>query len=339
MSLQETARYEGLSPKSYEHPADRAATAALRSVPLMDKVLKRLVGFGHERRLRQVLIGNAVQISDDQVPKLWARHQWAASVLDVAPVPQLFVTQTPLANALTVGAQRPMVVVFSGLASDYSSSEVDAVLAHEMGHVLSEHYYYQTALQFLSMIVMSSSSAAGALAGLPLKAIYLVLLEWARAAELSADRASALVVGDPLITCQMLMRTAGGALEGMSLDAFLAQAARYAEEDDVLSRWSRAWVEASLRHPFAVKRTRELMSWVDDGSFDLVRSGTYTRRGQEPPVTAEVQKAIAHYRERFFRILDVASGGVDRALRQLEDWVRPGRDGDGGDDNDDGPST
>ena len=56
MSLQETVRYEGLSSKSYEHPADRAATAALRSIPLMDKVVKRLVGFGHERRLRQVLM-------------------------------------------------------------------------------------------------------------------------------------------------------------------------------------------------------------------------------------------------------------------------------------------
>ncbi len=334
MSLQETVRFEGLSPKSYEHPADRAATAALRSIPLMDKVVKRLVGFGHERRLRQVLIGNAVQVSELQVPKLWARHSWAASVLDVAPVPELFVTQTPLVNALTVGAQRPMVIIFSGLASDYSSSEVDAVLAHEMGHVLSEHYYYQTALQFLSMIVMSSSNAAGALAGLPLKAVYLVLLEVARAAELSSDRASALVVGDPLVTCQMLMRIAGGALEGMSLDAFLAQAARYAEEDDIFARWSRAWVEASLRHPFAVKRARELTKWVNDGSYDLVRSGTYVRRGQEAPVTAEVQKAIAHYRERFFRILDVASGGVDKALRQLEDWLRPRRDEQG----DEGPS-
>jgi hypothetical protein len=186
------------------------------------------------------------------------------------------------------------------------------------------------------MIVMSSSSAAGALAGLPLKAIYIVLLEWARAAELSSDRASALVVGDPLITCQMLMRIAGGALEGMSLDAFLAQAARYAEEDDVLARWSRAWVEASLRHPFAVKRTRELMSWVNDGSYDLVRSGTYVHRGQEAPVTAELQRAIVHYRERFFRILDVASGGVDRALRQLEDWLRPRRDGDEDEDSDEG---
>lgn len=153
-------------------------------------------------------------------------------------------------------------------------------------------------------------------------------------AELSSDRASALVVGDPLVTCQMLMRIAGGALEGMSLDAFLAQAARYAEEDDIFARWSRAWVEASLRHPFAVKRARELTKWVNDGSYDLVRSGTYVRRGQEAPVTAEVQKAIAHYRERFFRILDVASGGVDKALRQLEDWLRPRRDEQG----DEGPS-
>jgi len=164
------------------------------------------------------------------------------------PVPQLFVTQTPLANALTVGAQRPMVIIFSGLARDYSSSEVDSVLAHEMGHVLSEHYYYQTALQFLSMIVMSSSSRpalwpASPESDLPGPAR---VVPGCRAI---FGPASALVVGDPLITCQMLMRIAGGALEGMSLDAFLAQAARYAEEDDVVSRWSRAWVEASLTHP------------------------------------------------------------------------------------------
>ena len=111
----------------------------------------------------------------------------------------------------------------------------------------------------------------GFLPGSRCRAVYLVLLEWSRAAELSADRASALVVGDPLVTCQMLMRIAGGALDGMSLDAFLAQAARYADEEDVLARWSRAWVEASHGHPFAVKRARELMSWVSDGSYD--RSG------------------------------------------------------------------
>ena len=331
MSLQESTRYEQISPKSYEHPADRAATAALRSIPLMDKVLKKLADFGHERRLRQVLIGNAVQISDKQVPLLWARYCQAASVLDIPATPELFITQTPLANALTVGANRPMVIIYSGLVKDYSSPEVDAVLAHELGHVLSEHYYYQTALWFLTLLIATRSGVGGAFAGLPLRAIFLVLLEWSRAAELSADRASALVVGDPLVTCQMLMRMAGGAVEGMSLEAFLAQAARYADEDDLLARWSRAWVEAYLTHPFAVKRTRELMSWVSDGSYDRLRSGLYVRRGHEPPVTAELQGAIAHYRERFLKILSVATGGVEKALRQLEDWLRPGgQDGDGG---------
>lgn len=324
MSLQESVRFEQISPKSYEHPADRAATAALRSIPLMDKVLKKLVDVTHERRLRQVLIGNAVQISDKQVPQLWARYVQAASVLDLAVTPELFVTQTPLVNALTVGAKRPMVIIYSGLVKDYSSSEIDVVLAHELGHVLSEHYYYQTALWVLTLLIMSRTGIGGVFSGLPMVAIYMVLLEWSRAAELSSDRASALVVGDPLVTCQMLMRLAGGALEGMSLEAFLAQAARYEEEDDIWARWSRAWVEASLTHPFAVKRTRELMSWVSEGSYDRLRSGAYVRRGQEPPVTAELQGAIAHYRERFVKILSTATGGVEKALRQLEDWLRPG---------------
>ena len=327
MSLQQSLRFEQMSPKSYEHPADRAATAALRSVPLMEKVLKRLSDIGFERRLRQVLVGNAVQISDKQVPELWQRYVRSASVLDISPVPELFVTQTPLVNALTVGAKRPMVVVFSSLVRNYDSPEVDAVLSHELGHVLSEHYYYMTALQFLSMLLRVPGGAGTTIVGIPLRAVYMVLLEWARAAELSSDRASALVVGDPLITCQMLMRIAGGAVEGMNLDAFLAQAARYSEEEDVFARWSRAWVEASLAHPFAVKRTRELMEWVNHGDYDRVRGGAYIRRGQEPPASSEFDSAVAHYRERFVRVLETAAGGVDRVLRRVEDWLRPQPEG------------
>ena len=149
-----------------------------------------------------------------------------------------------------------------------------------------------------------------------------VLREWSRAAELSADRASVLVVGDPLVTCQLLMRVTGGALDGMSLDAFLAQAARYADEEDLLARWSRGWAEANQGHPFAVKRARELMSWVSDGSYDRIRAGNYVRRGQEPPLPRELDAATLHYRDRFLKILQVTAGGVERMLGQLEDWLR-----------------
>jgi len=41
---------------------------------------------------------------------------------------------------MTVGAQRPVVLIYSGLAASYDADEVQAILAHELGHVLSEHY-------------------------------------------------------------------------------------------------------------------------------------------------------------------------------------------------------
>ena len=90
-------------------------------------------------------------------------------------------------------------------------------------------------------------------------------------------------------------------------------------------------MEASQRHPFPVKRARELMSWVSDGSYDRIRAGNYVRRGQEPPLPRELDAATLHYRDRFLRILQVTAGGVERMLGQLEDWLRSEGASDGGD--------
>jgi hypothetical protein len=38
-------RLQDISPKAYEHPADRAATAALQSIPMLDAVVRRLIEF------------------------------------------------------------------------------------------------------------------------------------------------------------------------------------------------------------------------------------------------------------------------------------------------------
>ncbi len=321
-------RYERISPKAYEHPADRAATSAIRSIPLMDKVIRRLTDISHERRFRQILVGNSVRVGETQIPSLWADYLSSGRALDIDPVPELYVTQTPLSNAMTVGAKRPLVIVASGLVSSYENKEVKTVLAHELGHVLSEHYYYTTVLVLLSRFLHGSLPSP--LIGLPVRALYVALLEWARAAELSSDRASALVMGDPLVTCGVLMRIAGGAIEGMSLDAFITQATEYAEEDDLFARWSRAWVELGLSHPFSVRRVRELVGWVSSGDYDRIRGGNYVRRGEEPPPSAQFEAAAEHYRERFTQMLERASGGVQRLAGQFDEWLRGrGREGSG----------
>lgn len=195
--LEVARRYEQISPKAYEHPADRAATSALHSVPLLDRVIKRLTDLGHERRLRQVILGNAIRLGGDQVPEVWSHYVRCASILDLSFTPDLYVTNNPEVNAMTMGANNPIVVLNSSLVGSYKTEEVQTVLGHEVGHVLSEHYYYTTALVLLKQFI-DGALPRSLLFGLPAKAMYLALLEWSRSAELSCDRAAALVMADPL---------------------------------------------------------------------------------------------------------------------------------------------
>ena len=321
MAIELARRYENISAKAYEHPADRAATSALHSVPLLDKVIKRLTDLGHERRLRQIVMGNAVRIGDEQMPQLWADYVRCGSVLDLPITPDLYVTNDPVVNAMTIGAKTPIVIVRSSLVGSYTANETQTVLAHELGHVLSEHYYYTTALVLLKQFI-EGALPRSLLLGLPVRTMYLALLEWARAAELSADRAAALVMVDPLEPCQVLMRIAGGALPGMSFDAFLKQANDYEGEDDLFSRHSRFWVELSLTHPIAVRRVKEIIEWVQSGDYNRIVDGEYPRRGQEPTPSVEFAAAVAHYRERFSRFLDRTAGSVQDLGKQLGDWLK-----------------
>ena len=60
--------YPRISSKAYEHPADRAATAALKAVPMLDTVVRKLIEWGYERALRQAYLANSVRIGENQLP-------------------------------------------------------------------------------------------------------------------------------------------------------------------------------------------------------------------------------------------------------------------------------
>ena len=320
MTIEVAQRYPQISPKTYEHPADKAATSALHSVPMLDTVIKRLTDLGHERRLRQIVMGNAVRLGPKQVPEVWGAYTRCATIFDIEAPPDLYVVNNADINAMTIGAKTPIVIVNSSMIRSFDPVEVETILGHEVSHVLSEHYYYTTALVLLAQFLQGALPRS-LLLGLPVRTMYLALLEWARAAELSADRASALIMGDPLQPCRVLMQLAGGSVPGMDFDQFLKQAGDYHSEDDLFSRHTRFWSELNLTHPVAVRRVKELTEWVETGAYDRIRSGDYPRRGQEPPPSQEFEDAVAHYRERFSRILERAAGGVQELGKRLGSWL------------------
>jgi Zn-dependent protease with chaperone function len=305
-----------ISPKAYEHPADRAATAALKSIPYLETVLRKLIELGYERALRQAYLGSSVRLGEDQLPEVWGAHARAYATLDLEPAPDLYLTQFPIANALTIGAGRPIVVIQSGLVHLLDVEKLRAVFAHEAGHVLSDHVLYQTAL----VILLRLGSIPGV--PIPLFPLKVALLEWFRAAELSCDRAAALVTRDPLTVCRTLMVIAAGAqAENLDLDVFMRQGAEYREKGSGLERLSRLLLDLNITHPMPVRRIHELMEWVKTGEYDRIVSGSFITRDQPPRPRAEASDAVAHYSERFRAVFQDAGDTVNQLGQQLSDWL------------------
>jgi Zn-dependent protease with chaperone function len=310
-----------ISPRAYEHPADRAATAALQSIPGLDSVVRRLIELGYERALRQAYLGSSVRLGPEQLPDTWNLHNQVFRTLDLEQVPDLYLTQFPIANAVTIGAARPIVVVNSQLVQLLGPDDRRAVLAHEAAHVLSDHVLYFTALEIL--LRLGAGARLPVIAGLPLMAVRAALLEWARAAELSCDRAAALVTRDPQVVCRtLLILAAGTAASELSLDAFMAQGLEYREGGAGLDRLSRLFLELNVTHPLPVRRVHELMEWVRAGDYDRIVGGEYARRGEEPPAREEAGEAVSHYAERFRKLFHEAGEAVGQATDQLAEWLR-----------------
>jgi Zn-dependent protease with chaperone function len=326
--LPEDQRLTEISPKAYEHPADRAATAALQAIPMLDVVVRKVVEFGSERGLRQLFLAGSLKLGSEQLPEAWAAHRAAYARLDIPDVPDLYLTQFPITNAAAIGSDRPMVLVNSRTVELLDAEEQRTVLAHEAGHVLSDHTLYRTALMIL--IWVSGLTRLPVMAGIPLLGVKLALLEWFRAAELSCDRAATLVNRDPLVTSRTLMVIAGGAASRkLNLEAFLRQANEYEEWEPGWDKINRVRVELAQTHAFPVRRVSELMKWVRSGDFDRVMGGEYVRRGDPIDVRVETGEAVDHYAERFRQLFKEAGAGVASAgdkfadaAGKLSEWLK-----------------
>jgi Zn-dependent protease with chaperone function len=317
----EAWKLERISPRAYQHPADRAATAALGKVPYLDEVVRKLVALGYERALRAASLGSSVKLGQEQLPNVWVLHRQVFNTLDMERVPDLYLTQFPLANAYTIGTDRPIVVLNSELIRLLDDDGRRVVLAHEAAHVHSDHVLYRTAL--LILLQIGSGARLPLLAGLPLLAIRMALLEWSRSAELSCDRAAALVTRDPQAVCRALMTIAAGeAADELNLEAFIAQGMEYKEGGGGLERLTRLLQDLNVTHPLPVRRVRLLLDWVRAGEYDDIVRGNYIRRGDEPPVRDEADAAGQFYAERIGSAIQEAGSSISDLGGQLKDWLQ-----------------
>lgn len=326
------ATLTGISSRAWEHPADRGALVALRKLKGFDTVLKAMSGLFNERAVRLVFLGSAIRVDERQFSSMHRLLGDVARVLDAPELPELYVASNPVPGAMTIGMNKPFIVVNSGLVHLLDVDELRFVLAHELGHAMSGHAVYQTLLQRL--LALSGVLTAIPLGGLGVRAIVAALYEWSRKAELSADRAGLIATQDTATAFRVHMKLAsGGHLEDLDATSFFAQGKEY-DDADLRDSVLKLLLIENRTHPFAVVRAAELRRWVDSGDYTRVLGGDYPRRDTDADakLSEAAAEAARSYSEQFRQTQDAvgklvhdAAGWVGSARLWLDEKLR--RDG------------
>ncbi|PNW73136.1 hypothetical protein CHLRE_14g620150v5 [Chlamydomonas reinhardtii] len=272
------AMFEGLQGDDFRHPLDQQNTSMLRAVPGLEMVAKNFMGPVAEQVLLLENISTSIKIGPEQLPSIHKLLVDAARILQMEP-PELYVRQHPVPNAYTlaIAGHKPFIVIHTALLELLTPYELQAVLAHELGHLKCDHGLWLTVANVL---------ASGTVSVLPVVTgmVQEALLRWLRAAELTCDRAALLVAQDPKVVISALMKLAGGSpsfASELNVDAFLQQSRSYEEATNSLLGWYlRNAQTAALSHPLPVMRAREIDRWSQSTQYKGLVSKNRNHRVQ-----------------------------------------------------------
>ena len=261
----------GLNADRFRHPLDLQATNTLKQLPGVDIAIRSVLGSVAEQFFYLNNIASSVLVSEKQLPDLHKLLIEACEILDLEP-PQLYVQQNPTPNAYTFAmrGKQPFVVLHTSLIEMLTPEEIQAVIAHELGHLKCEHGVYLTMVNLIVLAANMLPPWGTVLA----QSLQDQMLQWVRCAEFSCDRAALLAIQDPKVVMSVLMKLAGGSptlSPQLNLDAFIEQAKAYDSIGaDSLGEMLQQAQTAQLTHPVPVIRAREIDRWASSVEYQKI---------------------------------------------------------------------
>ena len=248
-----------IKPNEYMHPEDAKALRELESIPGFPTLVKKVLALGLEKLQYGINMASAIRLSPTQLPEIYNRLPPICEKLGIKE-PEFDLSMDPYPNAWTFGDTKIFVTVTSGLLQLLNDEEIDAVIAHECGHIACRHVLYHS----LAHYILSGADNLGVL-GLLSIPIQLAILYWERKSELSCDRAGSLVTS-PEVVASTMARLSGGPIditEKIDLEEWARQADQYdaIRNDGIWNKTLQIYAIAQQNHPFAAVRVREILKW------------------------------------------------------------------------------
>jgi Zn-dependent protease with chaperone function len=267
----------GLPAAVYEHPYDSNALASLRKMPGLDLVIRKFNEHGVERMLRIEYTGSSLRINRDTFPEIFAVAMEACTILEIAPMPDLYVRHGTGINAFTAGVDHPLIVLNSACIDHLSQDELLFVIGHELGHVKSQHVLYHQVGAAMHLVAEIVGELTLGVSNLMYRALAAAFSSWMRMSELTADRAGLLACQDVNVANSLMAKMAGlpeKYFHRFNVDDLVAQAREFQALDaNLLNRLAKALSINGESHPWTVMRAAALQQWELSGEFARVLNG------------------------------------------------------------------
>lgn len=258
-----------VSPYEFIHPQDKAALENMEAIPGFPTLVKKILAIGYESLYYGTNMASNIRLSSNQLPKIYNHLPPICEKLGI-PEPELYLKMDPMPNAFTFGDTKVFITLTSGLVDCMTEEELDAVIAHECGHILCRHVLYHT----VAMIIKNCADAMGMLGTLSIP-VQLALFYWSRMSELSSDRCAA-VITSPEIVASTMARLSGGP-KSITQEINYAEWAKQADEYERIRQnntWSKtlqALAVMDLDHPFSAVRVNEIIKWCQSDEYSAVK--------------------------------------------------------------------
>ena len=245
------------------HPLEQANFAKIQSSSLISRPLNDLGSLHADLTSLAEVPDRALIVTSKNFPRLYDAYRFAHDKLELEKDYDLFCNFEYNRNAKTLGTDdNCIIVVDSSCVEDFSDEQLRALLGRELAHVKFRHVKYLTAFNLIDYFVsffpsfIASVGAVNALKG--------VLLDYLLAAQFTADRAGAFVVGDILPVIQNNLMTSGLETADECIDYELYTQVDLPEDLNHFDRAAKLLMTNTLRDfsmPFVIPRIRELVAW------------------------------------------------------------------------------
>jgi Zn-dependent protease with chaperone function len=219
---------------------------------------------------------NAVRLGPNQLPAIQHQAVLAAQRLGLPYMPDVYVSGERMWEALTFGSdQSAFIVIGTALINTFHGADLAFLLAREMGHCRAGHAVWKTITRVLMGDQEPAKGWSRGLVSLIRPSqlvrgtIEIPLMLWARQAEVTADRAALLVVGDETIARRVLL---SWSLRSVALYEQINFAAWMEQEEASEDELTRVSELVSSPTPYLTRRLRVLANYAVSEEFRKYRA-------------------------------------------------------------------